>query len=641
MHWAVLLATCHLVVAIQSDLDAPMVDDSLLTVSTIDPIIASTFTVSGTVYVMADQPTVSPSDAEPLAEKRDYPVHGMADNVEATVVIATVPPALSTILSPQDATAIMTAVEDATAVSSPGPSGTYGSGSNTGTSPGNGPGSGPGSGTGNGPGNIPGSGPGSSPGTGAGSGPGSDTGNNPTGSNPGSGTGSGPGSGPGSGGQPQLPSGAYGQPPPFPAGLSQSPNPAGQQTQNPTAQQSPSPGGQQAPNSQGQQPSGFPGGQSQNPFGGQSPNPTAEQSFNPAGQQSPNPTGNSPSAFITTVPILGTVVETVTISLQSVPGADNGPTTITQTQTLPTTFITIQASSPISTPCESNNSPWGPLSAHGPSALPTTIVTVPGAGAGGPAPVPVPPNTPGLPATFFTVPGAGPGGPAPISVPQSTPGVVTVTVPGAGAGAGGPAPNSNSPSTPSIVTVTVPGTQGPSSPSGALGNTPTANVPGPAATPIIPPGWMTIPGSPSPATTINGPGSVATPNGPNWATTPSVPSWATIPRTTVTVPNSAHPGLSTTIPQLSSSTCTTTGIYTNLISTSDAQGTTTAAATMAVGSSASSQQSSWAFGTSSTATPTVALVTGTNAATVTADMNLPIVYSTVLITLLASIARLI
>ena len=62
---------------------------------------------------------------------------------------------------------------------------------------------------------------------------------------------------------------------------------------------------------------------------------------------------------------------------------------------------------------------------------------------------------------------------------------------------------------------------------------------------------------------------------------------------------------------------------------------------MAVGSSASSQHSSWAFGTSSTATPTVALVTGTNAAAVTAGTNLPIVYSIIVVTFLAGIVRLI
>ncbi|KAK5624725.1 hypothetical protein RRF57_000441 [Xylaria bambusicola] len=553
MYWAALLAICHVVLATWSGSDDSVADEFFSTVPIITaPIIASTFTVSDTVYVMASQP--ASSDSELLEVKRDHAVYGIIDNVEATIVVATAPPALSTILSPQGSSAQMTALKDGTLVLTPGPSGTYGSSSNAGTNPG--------SGAGSGNGNDPGTGPGSSPG-----------------SNPGAGTGSGPGSGSGSSGEPELPSGAYGQLPnttrqqsSSPTG-GQPPNPAGQQTLNPTAPQFPSPGGQQSPSSQEQQPS--------SPTGGQSPNPTSAQSPNPAGQLSLSSAGTTLGVTIVTVPLLGTVVETVTISLESAPAPGNGPVT-TITQTLPTTFTTIQASNPLPVSCESITAPWGPLSV---------------------------PITPALPTTFVTVSGTCAGGPSPISIPSSMP---------------------------SIVTVTVPGNQEPLSASVTSGGSPTNNVPGPTTTPNAP-GWATTPNGLGPATTSNVPGPVTTPNVPGWATIPNVPSWATTPRTTVTVPNSVYTSHDTTGPQTSSSTCTT-GVYTNVISTSTAQAATTAAATLAVGSS-TSQHTTWSFGTSTTATPTVALVTGTNGAYITTESRLSVIYSVIVVTFLTSIAR--
>ncbi|KAI0877537.1 hypothetical protein GGS24DRAFT_510824 [Hypoxylon argillaceum] len=606
MLFPIFLALGQTIVAAQSNIDYPAADNSPTiptTTSPLNPIL----THLGTVYVVAGYPTAFSSDNELEMEKRDSLAPGVDSYVEATVVITTVPPALSAILSPPGSSTEMTVLKDGTTAPAPGPSGSYG----TGTSPGINPGDGSGSGPGSGPGSSPGSGTGSSPSSGSGTGPGGDTGSNPTGSAPGGGTGSGPGtnpggsgpgssgpgsSGPGSsspgsgpdngpgsgtgnGGEPDLPSGAYGQPPntagqqpssptgeqsPNPAGqqspnptVQQSPNPAGQQSPGPTVQQSPNPIGQQPSGTEGQQPPNPTGGQPQNPGPGQSPNPTGGQSPNPAGQQSPNPFITNPGVTVTTVPLLGTVVETVTVSLESAPGNNPFPTSPT-TEIIPTTFVTVQASSSLSTPCESDTTPWGLLSAPTIPALPTTFVTVPG----GPAPI-------------FATP-------------------------------------SNSGNTPSTVVVTVPGTQGPLSAPAPSWNPTISNVPG----------WS------------------PTPNAPGWATAPSVPGWATLPGTTITVPSSLQSGLSSTVPQLLSSTCTTAK-YTNVISASTDPSTSTAAATMAAGSSVSPQHTTQSSETFGITTHTAAPIPITNAGVSTVDLNLSVICGVITLAFITGIASII
>ncbi|KAI1168661.1 hypothetical protein F5B18DRAFT_669887 [Nemania serpens] len=652
---AVFLALCHSVVAAQPHIDHTAVDDAPSAMSITSSAFNPVLTHSGTVYVMANHPTLLSSDIELALEKRDSFVSSGNDYVEATVVVATVPPALSTILTPQDPSTKITVLKDDTTAPAPGPSGAYGSGG--GTSPGTGPGTGPGSGTGTGPGAGTGSGPGSDsgnnpssggPGSGAGSGPGSNGpgSNSPGGNNPGSnGPGgnnpdNGSGSDTGNGGQPNLPSGAYGQPPntagqqpsspageqsPYPSGQ-QSPNPTAQQSPYPSGQQSPYPSGQQSPNPQGQQPSNTEGqqstnptaGQSQNPSGGQTPNPTGEQSPNPAGQQSPSPTITGPGVLITTVPLLGTIVETVTISLESAPGNGPFPNSPT-TELLPTTFVTIQASSPPSIPCESDTVPWGLLSAPDTPA-PTTFATIPGAG--GPVPVP---TTTGTPNTItLTVPGnqGQPSAPAPIFATPGTPGTIIVTVPGSQVQTSASGTTPAATGTPGTIIVTVPGSQGQSSAPGTI----------PAATGTPGPVTVTVPGSHGQSSASVPSPKPMTPNAPGWATTPNVPSWATVSGTTVTVPSSLHSSPGTAGPQLYSSTCTT-GLYTDVIST--------AAATLAVGSSAPSQHTTWSFETFATATPTVTPIPITNAGGVTIGLSLSVICSVIALVFITSITTMI
>ncbi|GAP87357.1 hypothetical protein SAMD00023353_2700540 [Rosellinia necatrix] len=622
------LAFCHFVVGSQLKADHSTEDDHSSTISTITPALA-TVTHLGTVYVVFNHRPVLSPEPEATIEKKGLIALGIDDHVEATVVVATVPPALSTILSPQDPSAQVTTLAEGPSTPTNGPGGTYGSGSGTGTgagpgsSPGGstsaGPGSGSGAGPGNGPGNppgipgntpgsapggapgnspgsspgsspggVPGGGPGSSPSNGGGTAPGGDTGNNPANGNPGSGTGnepgsSGPGSGPGngpgtgpnngpgngpdngsggnggSGGESNLPSGAYGQPL----------NTAGQQPSSPTNGELPNPTGQSSPNPTGQQPPSTEGQQPLNPTGPQSPNPAGSQPTNPSGeQQPPNPTATNPGALITTIPLLGTIVETVTVSLQSVAGNSpfpticNPETAVCETSSSPTipplltTFITTQTSTPFPTPCESSNGPWSPLSVHETVTLPTVPVTVPGAGAGGPAPIPTTPCT--LSTIVASVPGS-----------QGQPTIIT------------PASNPTAP-----------------------------NVPG----------WTPKPGN------------------PGWTITPNSPGWATTPWTTITVPSSLHTG--TTNPTSFSSTCTT-GIYTDVVSAPVDPPTTTSVATLAIGSSASSQHSTWSFEAPATSTLSITPVTPIpiNAGVTAIQLNLSAIYAVVTLVFFTSIIR--
>ncbi|KAI1185680.1 hypothetical protein F5B17DRAFT_445518 [Nemania serpens] len=527
---AAFLALCHTIVAAQSHVENAAADDTpsamSLTASAISPIL----TQSGTVYVVAVSPTLSPSDAEMTLEKRRTPASNGDGHVEATIVVATVPPALSTILTPQNPSTQITALKDNTTAPTPGPSGAYGSGG---------------------------------------------------GINPSTGSGSGAGSGPSSGGEPNLPSGAYGQPPNT-AGQQPS-SPAGQQSSYPSGQQSPNPQGQQPSNTEGQQSTSPTAGQSQNPSGGQTPNPAGGQSPNPAGQQFPSSTIKDPGVLITTVPLLGTVVETVTISLEYAPGSSPSSAPPT-TEFLPTIFVTVQASSSSpSTPCESDPVPWGLLSA--------------------------PENTTALPTTFAAVPGTG--SPSPIPATTSTPDTITVMVPGSQEQPSTPAPNFTTPGTQGTIIVTVPGSQGQSSAPGTISAT--TGTPGSVI--------VTVPGSHGQSSTPNVPGSV------------------TVSGTFVTVPSSLHSGPSTAGSQLYSSTCTT-GLYTDIVSTATVSSTVTSASTLAVGSSAPSQHTTWSFATFVTATSTATPIPITSAGSMAIGLTLPVICSAIALAFITSITAM-
>lgn len=470
----------------------------------------STVIHSGAVYVVVSYPSASSSNTKLEPEKRELSANGNDDHVETTIVITTVPPALETVLVPQDPSAQAAALQDGTTTLTVGPDGAYGSGAG----PGNNPSGGAGSNPSNGSGTTPGSNPGNNPTGGAGAGPGS--------GGAGSGPNNGPGSAPGNG-TPGLPSGAYGQPP----------TTAGQQPPNPS--------NQQPSNSAGGQPQSSAGNETPNPTGVQSPNPSGQQSPNPNGQQPPNPTITGPGSLVTTVPLTGTILETITISLASAPG--NSPSPITcnpdtgscgplsspSTQSPPTTFITIQGSNTPSMPCESNGTPF-----------------------------PVP-NTPVSPTITITIPVQG----------------GSVSIPTTG-------------NTPNTVIVTVPGGQG----------QPTTSTSAPGfTTTLSPPGWD--------STTSNIPNQVTTPTTAGWVTTLSGSIWVTVPGTSVIVPWNSQQTASSSQQTLSSTCSTDiyTNLVSTSIDPPDPTDptdptdpvTTTSAATMAVGSSTSLQHTTWSF----------------------------------------------
>ncbi|KAI0397814.1 hypothetical protein F5Y17DRAFT_454700 [Xylariaceae sp. FL0594] len=362
---------------ILSDVEVPKPS---LAVSTISSTLISTVTHSGTIYVLAPQATFSPFGPEHIMNKRNPLSFHVDGQVEATVVIAPAPvsAAWTTFIEPQDAIPSGYGGSSVPGTSS-GPYPTNGVGTSPAGSPGGNAGNGPagnpsgGNGSGSGPGDTGGAPAGNTPGPESGNSPGGNTGGSPVGGNPGSnnnpnspnnGSGSGPessgtnpsssgGTGPGAdsgnipsgnssdngtgaGGQPSLPSGAYGQQPP---------SPSSQETAGPVGQQPPIPAATQTASSLGQQ--------TTNPASWGLPTPTGEGSPSPTGGQSPSgqPT---PVALTTIVSALGTVVETVTVTLQSAPG-----------------------NVPLATPSSSSPGAWSPFSAPNGQPQPITPGTFP------------------------------------------------------------------------------------------------------------------------------------------------------------------------------------------------------------------------------------------------------------------------